>query len=255
MPLEQSEALILRSFDTGEQDKIVIFFTCELGFLHGIAKGARKFNNRFGSTLEPFSHVQIFYYEKEHKDLVTLNNADLKESFFELLSDYQTACNLSYLGEITEEFFPQRHKEEVLFRLLLATLKALKKGSDLNFTTAYFEAWLMKITGFCPDFSLCLKCRKRINGYSWLARKKEGVYCALCAPDKKTTVPSEILEFMSWIKINPPFSPTLPPLTSEQLTLIRKIFQDIIVFHLEKTPKTLHLIQLPENQSSFGKKD
>lgn len=243
MPLEQSEALILRSFNTGEQDKIVIFFTRELGFIHGIAKGARKFNNRFGSALEPFSHVQIFYYEKENKDLVVLNNADLKESFFDLLSDYQTACTLSYLGEMMEEFFPQRHKEDILFRLLLATLKALKKGNDLNLTAAYFEAWLMKITGFCPDFTRCLKCRKKINGNSWLSRKKEGVYCPSCVSDKKINVPFETLKFIEWIKKNPPTS-THASLSSEHLISIRKIFQDILVFHLEKTPKTLHLIQL-----------
>jgi DNA repair protein RecO (recombination protein O) len=46
MPLEQSEAIVLRSFDVGEQDKIVVFFSRDKGIIKGIAKGARKFGNR-----------------------------------------------------------------------------------------------------------------------------------------------------------------------------------------------------------------
>ena len=81
MPLEQSEGFILRTFNIGEQDKIVVLFSRDKGLFKGVAKGARKFGNRFGSSLEPLSHVRIFYYEKEGKELVTISNSDLIESF------------------------------------------------------------------------------------------------------------------------------------------------------------------------------
>jgi DNA repair protein RecO (recombination protein O) len=64
MPREQTEAIILRTFHFGEQDKIVGFFSRDRGVIKGIAKGARKFGNRFGSSLEPLSLVKIYYYEK-----------------------------------------------------------------------------------------------------------------------------------------------------------------------------------------------
>ncbi|MCP2599227.1 DNA repair protein RecO, partial [Candidatus Aminicenantes bacterium AC-335-B20] len=65
MSLQTSEAIVLRSYNSGEQDKIVVLFTREKGIIKGIAKGARKFVNRFGGSLEPFSHIKIIYYEKE----------------------------------------------------------------------------------------------------------------------------------------------------------------------------------------------
>jgi DNA repair protein RecO (recombination protein O) len=57
MPIEQSEAIVLRSFDVVEQDKIVIFFSRDKGIIKGIAKGARKFGNRFGSSREDFQAI------------------------------------------------------------------------------------------------------------------------------------------------------------------------------------------------------
>ena len=71
MPLEQTEAIVLRTFNVGEQDKIVVFFSRDRGILKGVAKGARKFGNRFGSSLEPLSLVKAHYYEKERKELKT----------------------------------------------------------------------------------------------------------------------------------------------------------------------------------------
>lgn len=57
MPLEQSEAIVLRSFHVGEQDKIVVFFSREKGIIRGIAKGARKFGNPFRSSIEDFQRI------------------------------------------------------------------------------------------------------------------------------------------------------------------------------------------------------
>jgi len=152
MPIDQSEAIVLRSFNVGEQDKIVAFFSRDKGLLRGMAKGARKFGNRFGSSLEQMSLVRVFYYEKERKDLVTVSQCDLLESFFDVPKDFRTSCTLSYFAELVEEFFPARAKEEVLFRLFLSVLRAIKAGGDIDFLSRYFEAWILQINGLLPDF-------------------------------------------------------------------------------------------------------
>ena len=119
MARKQSEAFVLRSFDVGEQDKIVVLFARDIGIFRGIANGARKFGNRFGSSLEPLSLIKVYYYEREGKDLVTISNCDLIESFFEIQNDLETTYSLSYFVELIEEFYPARSKDDTLFRLLL----------------------------------------------------------------------------------------------------------------------------------------
>jgi DNA repair protein RecO (recombination protein O) len=243
MPLEQSEAIILRTFHVGEQDKIVVFFSKDKGIVKGIAKGARKFGNRFGSGLEPLSHVKLHYYEKEHKDLVVLNNCDLIESHFDLQRDVDRAFILSYFSELIEEFIPSREKDDTLFRLLDSTLKAMKAGGDLDLLGAYFEVWILKINGFLPSFKNCRRCRKEIMNSAWLSSKKEGVYCTSCAFHKKEEMPQELNEFLHWVKKNPPPKQEELPLKRETLKAIRKTLQGIIVYHMEREPKSLRFIK------------
>jgi DNA repair protein RecO (recombination protein O) len=243
MPLEQSEAFILRTFNIGEQDKIVLFFSRNKGIVKGIAKGARKFGNRFGSGLEPLSHVNLRYYEKEHKDLVVLNNCDLIESHFELQRDVEATFTLSYFSELIEEFSPSRFEDDILFRLLESVLRALKEGGDPNTIGAYFEAWILKISGFLPNFIKCRKCHKEIVESAWLSSRKEGVYCNSCTFQKKDEMPPKMNEFLNWIKKNPPPRGQDLLFSLEDLKKIRMILQGIIVYHMEKEPKSLKFVK------------
>ena len=239
MPLEQSEAFILRTFNIGEQDKIVVFFSKEKGIMKGIAKGARKFGNRFGSSLEPLSWVRVYYYEKERKDLVTVSNCDIIESFFELQKDLKINFTLCYFAELIEEFSPIRAKEDILFRLLVSVLQAAKSRGDIDFLTAYFETWILKINGFLPDLKSCLKCHKDITDFGWLSPKKDGIYCGQCASYKKERILLMMANFLRWVKKNPPSREENPPFSQEDIKGIRKALEDIIVFHLEREPKSL----------------
>ncbi len=239
MARKQSEAFALRSFNVGEQDKIVVLFSKDIGIFKGIAKGARKFSNRFGSSLEPMSLVKVYYYEKEGKDLVTISNCDLTESFFEIQKDLETSFTLSYFVELIEEFYPARSKDDTLFRLLLSVLQSLKAGADLNFVSAYFEAWFLKLNGIQPDFRNCRKCKEAINTLSWLSPKKDGVYCHRCVPQGKDEIIPEIITFLDWIKKNPPPKNKEYPLSAEQVASLRKVLRRIFVFHMEREPKSL----------------
>ena len=243
MPLDQTEAIVLRSFSIGDQDKLVVFFSRDKGLLRGVAKGARKFGNRFGSSLEPLSLVNVFYYEKERKELVTVSQAELVESFFEVHCEYRTACTLSYFAELVEEFFPSRASEDVVFRLLLSILRAIKEKRDLELLSRYFEAWFLQINGLLPDFRRCKTCRKRLAEAGWLSPRMDGVDCSNCAPLKKDAVPEELAAFLEWVKKNPPAQATTSPFSTEQIKAIGQTLQSLIVFHLEREPKSLHYLK------------
>ncbi len=243
MPLEQSEGFILRTYNIGEQDKIVVLFSRDKGLFKGVAKGARKFGNRFGSSLEPLSHVRLFYYEKEGRELVTINNSDLLESFFDIQKDLKTSYTLSYFVELINDFFPARSKDDVLFRLLQSTLQSLQSGADLDFTSLYFEAWFLKISGILPDFKRCKKCRMASDEKRWLSHKKDGILCSRCVSGEKIEVPPDFNVFLNWIKKNPPPKDSPVPFSPELLNSIRKILRSIVVYHMEREPKSLRFIE------------
>lgn len=243
MSLEQSDGFILRTYNIGEQDKIVVFFSRDKGVFKGVAKGARKFGNRFGSSLEPLSHIRLYYYEKEGRELVTINNSDLLESYFDIQTDLKTSYTLSYFAELITAFFPAQSKDEVLYRLLQSTLKSLQSGADLDFVSLYFEVWFLKISGILPDFKRCRKCRNVSDERHWLSHKKDGILCSRCVSEKKIEIPADFDKFLSWIKKNPsPTDPTVP-FSPEFLNSVRKILRSLVVFHMEQVPKSLRFIE------------
>jgi len=242
MPLEQSEGFVLRTFNIGEQDKVVVFFSKERGLIKGVAKGARKFGNRFGSSLEPLSYTKLFYYEKEQRELVIISNSDLIESFFDIQKDLKTAYTLSFIAELIEEFSPSSSRDEILFRLLHSTLLSLRAGAPLTLISAYFQAWFLKINGFLPDFERCKKCRTQVEGTAWLSSKKDGLICQRCASEKKIEIPSGFSGFMAWTRKNPPPKDASLPFESDRLKSYQQILRSIIVYHMEREPKSLRFL-------------
>jgi DNA repair protein RecO (recombination protein O) len=242
MPTDQAEAIVLRTANVADQDKIAVFFCREKGLLRGVAKGARKFGNRFGSSLEPLSVVRVFYYEKERRDLVTVSGCDLIESFFEMQAEPDTAFLLTYFAELVEEFAPTRAQEDVLYRLLLSILRCLKGGGDREFAAAYFEAWFLQANGLLPDVSRCAKCRKPLER-GWLGPRRDGAYCPDCAPLKKDELPAGIQDFLRWVRKNPPPGACAPPFPPDRIAAIRRTLQALIVYHMEREPKSLHVLK------------
>lgn len=245
MPRDQAEAIVLRTFPLADQDKIAVLLTRERGLLRGVAKGARKFGNRFGSSLEPLSHITAFFYEKEHNDLVTIGACDLRESFFDLAADLPTTCALSYIIELIEEFVPVRARENLSFRLFLSILQAIRDKIDVRILTRYFEAWILRINGIMPDIRRCRRCRTAIAeaASGWLSPRRDGVFCDACAPARKEEITGALGRFLAWVNENPPSACAAAPFTSDEIRSFEKSLQAMIIFHLEREPKSLRFLR------------
>jgi DNA repair protein RecO (recombination protein O) len=245
MPLDQAEAIVLRTFPLADQDKIAVLLTRERGVLRGVAKGARKFGNRFGSALEPLSYITAFFYEKEHNDLVTISGCDLRESFFDLSSDLPSNYALSYIVELIEEFVPVRSRENLSFRLFLSILQALRDRVDVRVLTRYFEAWILRLNGIMPDIRRCRRCRTAIaeSAPGWLSPRRDGVFCDACAPARKEEITDGLGRFMTWVQENPPAACAAAPFSADDIRSFEKALQAMIIFHLEREPKSLRWLK------------
>ncbi len=61
---------MLRTQKLGEADRIVTVLTATKGLRRIVARGVRKIGSRFGGRLEPFSIVDIQFYEGRSLDSV-----------------------------------------------------------------------------------------------------------------------------------------------------------------------------------------
>lgn len=159
MGLSETEALVLRTYNLAEADKIVVCFTHSAGLVRAVAKGCRRLKNRFGAALEPFTLLNISYYQKDHRDLVSLRNTEILKSHFNLSSDGETLTGLAYMADLIIEFSPPYQPNERLFRMAKACLAAISESPrDLQTILRYFEVWILKLEGFLPDIKKCAEC-------------------------------------------------------------------------------------------------
>ena len=68
VPLYRDEAIVLRTHKLGEADRIITLLTREHGRVRAVAKGVRRTTSKFGSRLEPFTHVDLQLAEGRNLD-------------------------------------------------------------------------------------------------------------------------------------------------------------------------------------------
>lgn len=163
MSLKESEALVIKSYSLSEADRIVVFFTREHGVVRGVAKGAKRLQSKFGSTLEPFSTVQLTYFQKEDRELVSIQEAELIRSRFEAASDPAFLSTYSYIGDLLTEFALPHDADEKLYRMISACLSTVAGEAELAAVRLYFELWLLRLSGLLPDWSACENCGGEIR--------------------------------------------------------------------------------------------
>ena len=160
MPARETEAIILKTFPLGESDRLVSFLGRSSGRLRGVAAGARQLKNRYGSTLETLSHVQLWYVERETRDLVRIQQCELLESFHRSQSDYGLSTGLALISEIAERVLPEQEVGEAMFRLLLLSAREVERRGSWHLPVAYFAFWTVRLGGWLPPLDRCANCGK-----------------------------------------------------------------------------------------------
>jgi DNA repair protein RecO (recombination protein O) len=181
MPARETEAIILKTFPLGEADRVVSFVGRASGRLRGVAAGARRLKNRFGSTLEILSHVQIWYVERETRELVRIQQADLLESFHKAQSDYGLSTGLAVISEIAELVLPEREVSEAMFRLILLAVREIERTGNWQLPLSYFVFWTVRLGGWLPRFDRCTSCHQAFDaGPAFCGKHHAGLYCSKC---------------------------------------------------------------------------
>lgn len=195
MPLRETEAIVLRTYRLGEADKIASLLTRSLGRLKAVAAGSQRPKSRYGGTLEPLSYLRLWLFERENRELLRLNSAELLESFFDMQKHYRVQVAAQYVAEASERILPEREVNELAFRLLLVVLRALKRSGEVTRPLLYFNYWLLRLAGFLPSLERCQSCGCQLEDEpGYYGPGSEGVACARCkTPGTKLAVSAKAL--------------------------------------------------------------
>jgi DNA repair protein RecO (recombination protein O) len=164
MGLIETEGLVLKSYGLAEADKIVVFLTQEHGLVRGVAKGAKRLKSKFGGSLEPFSIVRLTFFQKEDRELVSIQQSEIIKSFFEQAVQPHAFQKFAYLVELLNDFAPPSDPNERLYRMAKVCLETSDEHPEkLSQMILYFELWLLKLGGYLPSWERCDICKRELS--------------------------------------------------------------------------------------------
>jgi len=183
MPLRREEAVMLGSHPLGEGGRIVSFLTRNRGKVRGVARSSRRLKSKFGAALEPFTRAEVVYFEKEGRDLVTLDQAYLLASpYRDSAHDLEVSWHLQYVAEVVEQVAPEGEPQPLLFRLLAAVGDAVQEGVGPRLACCYFELWLLRLQGVLPGLDACTDCSGPLEEGAVADAARDAFLCRTCAP-------------------------------------------------------------------------
>ncbi|HEY8417441.1 MAG TPA: DNA repair protein RecO [Limnochordales bacterium] len=156
MGLYKAEGVVLRARNLGEADKIVTFFTHSRGKVEAVARGVRRPRSRLLGPTQLFTYGRYLFFEG--KNLDTLSQGEIAESFRPLREDLDRMAYASYVAELVDRSTEAGDRHEGLFPLLVSVLRLLAASDQLALVARYFELHLLAELGYRPQLGGCTRC-------------------------------------------------------------------------------------------------
>jgi DNA repair protein RecO (recombination protein O) len=183
----ESEALILRSVDFGESDRILHLLVPEAGRLTAIAKGARRSVRRFAGTLDLFNQLSVRLDWQKPGRMSRLDQARLVRNFAGLRSDPARFALGCYLLELLDRLAPEgaaRDDAARLFAFALSALAWIEARPPSAQQRVLLELRALDALGLRPELRNCVRCGREpgLRDESLFHVAEGGPLCARCAP-------------------------------------------------------------------------
>lgn len=157
----ETEALVLRSVDFSEADRILHLLVPEIGRLTVIAKHARRSVRRFAGNLDLFNHLRVRIDRKPAGRMSRLDRARLVHSFAPLRSDPSRFALGCYLLEMLDRMAPEggeRGDMQRLFRFAIGALAWLAARPPDAQARTLLELRALDALGLRPELRRCVRC-------------------------------------------------------------------------------------------------
>jgi DNA repair protein RecO (recombination protein O) len=245
MALVNTDAIVLRTYNLAEADRIAVCLTRSAGLVRAVAKGARRMKNRFGAALEPFTLIRLAFYERENRELVSISSAEILKSHFNLAAQLEASETLAYMGELVAEFAPPHEANEKLFRMVNACVEALETSAGpARLVLRYFEVWLLRLAGLFPDVRSCAECGTRLGeGDTAHLDVEVKPHCQKCSRGQATRLLPETQRAVIATQQLPPseFALKFKELSEQSEAQLAELTHRLIVRALERRPRT-HIV-------------
>lgn len=238
MSLTTTNGLIIKEQKVGEYDRLVTILTADLGLIRAFAPGALKFKSKNISSTTLLSYSELTIYQS--RDTYKINSARSKEIFFGLRDDIASLSLAGYFCELLMNLAPQYEPAENYLKLTLNCLYLLcEKKRSAEFIKSVFELKIAEYSGYCPDLTVCAKCKaEEISnvGFNILSGV---VCCENCKNDEFISIPNSVFAAMRHIIYADEKKMFSFKLNEQSEQILSQITEKFLLAQTERNYKTL----------------
>ncbi|OFT65284.1 DNA repair protein RecO [Corynebacterium sp. HMSC05D03] len=232
----RDRALVIRSYDFGEADRIIVLLTRHHGLVRGVAKGVRRAKSRFGSRLQLFVNLDVQLYPG--RNLYTISQADTVDYFgARIIEDYErytAACAALESAELLAA--ADAPGDPYLYEACVDVLDKLQHGDPLMLLDAFLLK-AMSHAGWAPSLFDCAQCQ-RPGPHHAFHPAVGGAACHQCRPPGAAEVDPETLHHMWLIAHDHPSQPT-----NAQAQEAHRLTRAHLQWHLERSVGALGIME------------
>ena len=171
------EAVVLKTDDFGDANRVVTLFTKEFGKIEANAYGCRRSRSSLSGALQMFNHISAEVVRGTKVD--TIREADILNFYDALTNDLERLAYASFLFEIINRMTFPRQQELETFDLLTKSLPALSTRNP-RIAALIGACQFMETSGVQLNFNRCVHCGKEIFGDAAISLLDGGAVCMDC---------------------------------------------------------------------------
>ncbi len=172
--------LVIKEQSIGESDKLITVLTAQYGLVRAFSRGAKKTKSKKLAATSLMAYADFTFVKT--KDAYSVEDALVKEVFFELRQDVEKMALAQYFCQLANEFCEEEYESEEILRLFLNALWLLKGDKKTpDFIKAVVELRLMSLSGYMPALLACDRCGTYESEYMYFSAESGKIYCDNCS--------------------------------------------------------------------------
>ncbi|MCF6137959.1 DNA repair protein RecO [Pseudalkalibacillus berkeleyi] len=175
--LIKTEAIVIRTSDYGESNKVLTVYTKDFGKLGMMARGAKKTKSRLSSVSQLFTHAHFLI--QKGSGLGSLSQGEIINTFRGIKQDIIKTAYAAYMVELLDKVTDEHKPSPALFEFLSLSLTYLEEDIDPDVLKAIFEMKMLRLAGIGPQVDRCVLCGRKEGDFSF-SISEGGFLCGQC---------------------------------------------------------------------------
>ena len=175
----QTDGLIIKEQNIGEQDKLVYALTKSHGVIKAFVRGAKNIKNQKCAPSSLLSYSRLTFYKSRESYII--GDARILRIFSKLRGDVKKTCLAQFFCELALTICPREQPAEKFLSLMLNSLYLISEGKrSEELVKPCFEMRLAAMAGYLPDLVMCRECGVYAAEEMYFSPRTGEIECASC---------------------------------------------------------------------------